>query len=161
MATNNAINQIGVLPAFMATSNADQSNVTGDGTIYDIQFPDEIFDVTNSFDAVSTFTAPLSGKYFFNVQLLLSDVSAAMTNDLIYITTTAATYRLVQQSFAADISVGGVYVFNSSTIANMSVGDTAKVTIRFLNGAKALDIKGATAAAFRTPVFSGYMISGI
>jgi acid stress-induced BolA-like protein IbaG/YrbA len=61
MATNNAVNQIGILPSFMAVNNADQTNVTGDGTDYTVTFVNEIYDLTSNFDGASTFTAPLTG----------------------------------------------------------------------------------------------------
>lgn len=53
-------------PAFLARSDAAtaQNNVTGNGTIYTVLYPDEIFDVGSNYSS-PTFTAPVDGIYEF------------------------------------------------------------------------------------------------
>jgi hypothetical protein len=160
MATNNAINQIGKLPSFMAVNNADQGWVTGDGTDYVCQFVNEIYDVTNSFDGTSTFTALLTGKYSFSFGFYLNGVAAAMTKTGIWLETTSATYRLLQANLVP-IAVGGDIFLSYSLECPMTVGDTAKIHLQISNGLKQASIIGATNAGWRTPYFSGYMISGV
>lgn len=50
-------------PAFLATVTS-ASNVTGDGTDYTVTWTTEIYDQGNNFDAVSTYTAPVTGIVF-------------------------------------------------------------------------------------------------
>lgn len=146
-------------PCFLYTNNADQASVTGDGTIYNVVFSNKIFDNDNNFDGTSTFTAPVTGNYSFQFNLYLENISTAMTNCLIYLTTTGASYRFMQESFApAQFVSGGIYLITYSLIAPMSATDTAVLTIRFLNGSKAVTIVGATNAGFTSPIFSGYLI---
>jgi hypothetical protein len=83
-----------------------------------------------------------------------------MTNDLIWLETTSATYRFMQASVFPITNATSI-VLSYSSICPMTAGDTAKIHVRFINGTKVCSVIGATAAGFRTPFFSGYMISGI
>jgi len=160
MSTNNAINLHKPVPAFGAVNNADQTNVTGDGTIYQILFANEIFDNATNF-AASTFTAPVTGEYIFGISLLINGITAAMTNDLIYITAGGVDYRFMQQDFAPGQDVVGNYTLTTSILCPMAATNTAQVFIRFINGAKVVGLTGATAAGIRTPYFYGYLLSDI
>ena len=162
MATNNVINQIGVLPSFMYVSNADQTNVTGDGTAYAVTFANKIYDTTNSFDGTSTFTAPLTGTYRFWVNITLTGLTTSMTNNPCYFTVGATTYQPYQFSCApSQFTAGGIYILNAGVIVPMTATNTITFTIRFIGGTKVVSVLGATAAGYRTPVFAGYMISGV
>jgi len=161
MATNNAINQIGVLPSFMAVQNADQASVTGDGSVYVPQFTNVVYNATSSFDGTSTFTAPLTGKYCFGVHFQFTNVAAGMTIGYCQLITTLATYNLFFLNPGTMRAANNILTIQNSIIVPMTATNTASLNIAFLNGAKAVTIQGATAAASRTPFFSGYMISGI
>ena len=52
-------------PAFYAENLSGASNVTGDGTVYTIVANNENFDQNNDFNGTTTFTAPVTGKYWF------------------------------------------------------------------------------------------------
>jgi len=145
-------------PCFMATNNDNQTDVTGDATEYVVQFANEIYDQNNDFDGTSTFTAPITGKYELGFMFYLNGITSSMTNNLVYMTTTAATYRF-QQFAPYTITVGGgIIVMYGSTMANMTAGDTATVTVRFIGGTKVVDVVGATSSGFRTPIFWGNLI---
>lgn len=146
-----------VQPMFIASQTGNQTNVTGDGTVYTVTFTNEIVDQNNNFDATSTFTAPITGNYLFCVGLQVQGLTAAMTNDLIFVVTTAATYRLVQGNFFAT-SITGLINWSGSVIANMTVGDTAIVRIQCNGGTKVVTIPGSTATGFRSPYFSGTLL---
>lgn len=146
-----------VQPCFLASQTSDQSSVTGDGTVYTVTFTNEIFDQNNNFNGTSTFTAPITGNYLFCVGLQVQGLTAAMTNDLISVVTTAATYRLVQGNFFAT-SITGLINWSGSVIANMTVGDTAIVRIQCNGGTKVVTIPGSTANGFRSPYFSGTLL---
>jgi hypothetical protein len=161
MATNNAINLKGPTPSLMYTNLTTQSSVTGDGTIYEVQFTNKIYDVTSSFDGTSTFTTPLAGNYNFSINIYLDGITTAMTNALVYLTTTQATYRFMQENFAPGQAVGGSYVISYAQVCPMAVGDTAILYLRVLNGTKVVSIDGSTAAGFRTPIFECHYIPEI
>jgi len=165
MATNNAINQIGVLPSFSAYSAADQSLVTGDATVYPIVFPDILYNRTSSFDGTSTFTAPLTGTYIFNVGVYFNGFTAlnVTVESTLSLVTTGKTYLLEfwgesSGQYLPPIALGGT----RSQICHLTVGDTVQVTLTVSqNGAKSITILGKAGAVFYTPIFSGYMIAGI
>lgn len=162
MATNNAINLAGPTPAFMYVSNADQNNVTGDGTLYDVIFPNKIYDTTNSFDGTSTFTAPVTGKYLFSYSYYFTGITVSMTNCGARCITTSAEYRSDQINFAPGqfVAGGGTYCLSYTFIAPMTVGDTAKCNIFFVGGTKVVCLAG-TGSGVRAPMFSGYMLPSI
>jgi hypothetical protein len=161
MATNNAVNIKGPTPAFMVTSNADQANVTGDNSIYDVQFPNTIYDTTSGFSG-TTYTAPQSGIYSFGFNFYFNGIDTSMTNCLIYMTTTSATYRFMQQNYASGESVaGGINVISYYIDAPMTAGDTAKISVRFIGSGKTVSISGATSSGVRTPLFTGHLIIAI
>lgn len=147
--------------AFMATQLADQTNVTGDGTIYSVTFTDVIENLGSGFDGTSTFTAPTTGIYLLGFNLAISSTSnyTGQTNSLFSIITTATEYRFQQYNLAvyAPIEANAVQI-NGCVMANMTSGDTATLECRVLNGAKDVSIAGSTAYGFRTPVFYGYKV---
>ena len=164
MATNNAINQIGKLPAFMAINGPEQTGITSTGGSYStIAFGTKVYDVTNSYDnSTYTFTAPLTGRYSFQVLLGLYNCTASMTGLSINLYTTQSNYILFFENFAPGQAVGGFYVFaaNNSVVVPMNSGDTASVRVALADGAS-LSISGSTGSGSNTPIFSGYMIAGI
>ena len=161
MSTNNAINQIGKLPSFMAVQNADQTNVTGDGSAYVPQYTNVIYDITGSFNGSTTFTAPLSGKYLFDFTFQFTGVTAAMTLGYIQLITTAATYNIFYSNPANLRGNNNVFSYSTCILCNMTATDTASLSMAFLNGTKVATLQGATISGVRAPMFAGYMITGI
>ena len=161
MATNNAINQIGVLPSFMATNNAVQSNVTGDGTLYTVVFNTELYDTTNSFDGTSTFTAPLSGTYHFNAGLWLGGtIDAAHTRAIIsFITSTGYEYRWDYNLYNESAPGNGVNT-TYATEFRLTAADTVVLKVQVIGGNKTISVLQSSPAPY-CPYLSGYMISGI
>ncbi len=144
-------------PAFLASQTGNQSNVTGDGTTYTVTFTNVISNQGSSFDGTSTFTAPLTGLYYFSVQQYFQDISAAMTNNLFELVSSNATYRLLQENMFS-VTIGGLWIWSASCMIDMDASDTVTFTVRFIGGAKVVDVIGSTSAGFRTPVFAGYLI---
>ena len=150
-----------VQPAFMASQTGDQSSKTGDGTVYTVTFTDEKFDQNNNFDATSTFTAPITGKYFFAVTLQVNGLTSSMTTGLLSLVvagTSAATYRLIRQNFFAESVSGIICGISASAIVPMTASDTATVTLQVSGGTKAAGINGETSLSAVSPSFSGYLI---
>lgn len=138
-------------PAFLAYNSSVRSNQTGDGTAYTLIFDTERFDQNNDFDGTSTFTAPVTGKYFLSVFVLAQDVTATMTSTL-QIITSNITYTLGN---AAATAMTGNYPMQFSVLADMDAGDIATCVITLGGGAKVVDIYGG--AGDPRTVFSGYL----
>lgn len=165
MATNNVINQIGPVPLFSAYCAADQSNVTGDGTVYTLTFPNILQNITSSFNGTSIFTAPLNGMYQFNVGLYFNGFTGnnATVTAALKLVTTSKTYLLYFWGQNAGQYLPPVALNQTvSQICQLTAGDTAYVTLESNNDAtKSISIIGKTNLTSYTPIFSGYMITGI
>lgn len=139
-------------PYFLVHTNLDQTNVTGDGTTYKVQFDDEILDRTNNF-ASYTFTAPVDGIYHFDVQVGLSSLNGSDHNvQTLALVTTNRTYSTIRSTVAS----GDDYM-RLSVAANMTAGHTAYVNITVAGTVKSVDLGGSS-----TPVktfFSGYLVA--
>lgn len=137
-------------PSILYTNNADQANVTGDGTAYTVTFVNKVYDLAGNFDGTSTFTAPAAGGYLVEFGMVAQNLTSAMTNDFVNIVTTAATYRVIQSNFFA-MSANSSYNFDGSCIVNMSAGDTLTMVLRCGTDTKTVTIPGATNNTFRSP----------
>lgn len=117
-----AVTQPGFL-AFNSSSDATQANGAT------IDFDTEVYDEGANFSA-DTFTAPVTGRYLFNVAVRTSTGSATQDRALALVTT-ARTYQLNYTAavLAASINSGG-----GSVIADMTSGDTASVTLGVSTG---------------------------
>ena len=139
-------------PAFLAYLNAEQANVTGDATNYQVPFNTEIFDQGNNF-ASNTFTAPVTGRYLFNASVNASDFTGGATSGFITLVTTAYTFIYF---------VRPVATFNAPSIINvttsMIAGETAIVRILYSGGTKTVDVYGEAPGNIYT-YFSGYLVA--
>lgn len=125
-------------PAFLAFATS-QLNVTGDNTGYNITFATEIFDYNNNFDAVSTFTAPLTGVYRLNADIIFNDVGVAHAGCIMTISTSNRAYYFNYFNIGV-ANFGGVQFGVQSVLADMDAADTAIVTVQIAGGTKVVDI---------------------
>jgi hypothetical protein len=70
-------------PAIFVRRGSAASNVTGNGTVYTMVFTSEIFDQNADYDATSTFTAPVTGRYHVDVYVDLGGITAAADSTLL------------------------------------------------------------------------------
>lgn len=137
--------------AFLAVAAA-QSNVTGDGTNYDIAFSSEIFDQNGDFSTANGwFVAPVTGKYFFYVITGLEGILSTHTNMANNLNTSNRSYFCLACSPYAIIPPGANIYTNSSFFADMDAGDLALSRVTVFNGTKVIDI---TATVTK---FGGYL----
>ncbi len=141
-------------PAFTAYNTTAPQNVTGDGTAYVVVFDTEIADQANNFDGTSTFTAPVTGFYHFDAQVLCQNAIATMSNQI----------RLnISSAPGGGIGVDNAasFVGNNSLQISLNIpltaGATVAVQVTFSGGTKVVDIYGG-ANDCRT-VFSGYQLA--
>lgn len=139
-------------PCFSAYSNTGVANQTGDNTIYTIVFGTELFDQGSNFDGISTFTAPVTGRYQFNIAVL-SQNNLVTHNPNMRLVTTANSFTFGNWGG----SFAGNFVLTGSVIAPMTAGDTATVIIQTSNGTKTVGVYGA--ANDPRTIFSGMLVA--
>jgi len=72
-------------PAFLAVVTSTIMNVTGTGTLATVVLGTERYDQNADFDGVSTFTAPVTGKYLVNIAATLNQMTTAADYMYLYI----------------------------------------------------------------------------
>lgn len=153
--TGNLGNQLNTTRcAFLCYMNTTTGAVTGDGTNATVVFDTKPFDQgSNVTLAGTTFTAPVTGKYLFNLSLTIGSIAASQTAFSIQIVTTARTYKLVVGN-AVNMQAGTAQVgATTSIIAPMTAGDTCTVQATVTGGAKTCTIVGGVDSWF-----SGYLV---
>lgn len=133
-------------PTFLAYNDTARANVTGDGTLYNLVFEVEVFDQGNNYDATSTFTAPVTGRYYLSARTNFSGILNTHTVMQYDIITSNRGY-MVQQSPYLSSDASGNYTAYISVLADMDAGDTAYVDLAVYNGTKVIDITTGTAAS--------------
>ena len=135
--------------AFLATNtNANQTNFAV-GALVDVNFGVEVFDQNADF-ASSTFTAPVAGKYQFNVNCRLDDMDSASNYYLVRLVTSNRNYTHIWDSneFSSDTNYFSLQV---SCLADMDASDTAKVIVYQNNGTQQTAVIDAS-------FFSGHLV---
>jgi hypothetical protein len=139
-------------PAFLALSTA-QNNVLGDGTGYTVTFATEIFDQTNSFDGVSTFTAPKSGVYLLGSTISLQAAFVVGNDGFDFnLNSTPGFYRLNTCNLYNSASASTYYKNSCSFLLYMVAGDTAQINLYASGAAKTISLNGGASS------FWGYLV---
>lgn len=116
-------------PAFLATHTVAQNNLTGNGTTATVNFTTEVFDQNGDYNGTNTFTAPVTGRYQFNVSVKMSDILAATTCALSIVTSNRG-YITGQIGPAAATNAGvSSLALMFSVLADMDAADTAIVQL--------------------------------
>lgn len=144
--------------AFLAYNNAAQSNLTGNVVLVSpVRFNATVYDLHSDFNTGSyTFTAPVTGYYFFNVHIFYQNLGALNTIIYAELDTNARNYPLIDGS--AGLRDGNNnYASCASTMADMTAGDTATVITVVYGGTQVVGIGGGAAGVLAT-WFSGVLI---
>ena len=132
----------------MAQPASTQSNIAT-GSHVEVVFGTERFDQNADF-ASNTFTAPVTGKYLLSYALYLENVDTAATYYELSIVTSNRTIRnAYDPEFSSDANY---WTFNYCQLHDLDAGDTAKVTIKQLNGTAQTDVG-------TNSTFSGYLVA--
>ena len=138
-------------PAFLVTRASQLTNV-GIDTNKTIDFSTERFDQNGDF-ADPKFTAPITGRYQFNVNIYLENIP----NDLAYFTIRLVTSNREYYSIF-DPGVGSAatsyHSLHISALADMDASDTAFVNCYTPSGTNNTDVAGSHVTSF-----SGYLVA--
>lgn len=136
-------------PSFLVT-NSGVTDVTGDGTVYNVGWNAEVYDQGADFTA-STFTAPVDGRYLFTLVLTIRGALVTHTNRYADVLTSNRAYGTqFTRLIAEDYDVLLVHV-----IADMDANDTARVRLEVDASTKVIDL----AADATLNYFSGSLIN--
>ena len=127
-------------PAFSATNSGAQNDIAVN-TLVTIVLDSERFDIGADF-ANNRFTAPVTGKYQFNVITTLNDIDNDATYIELKLVTSNVTYTnpiIDPEAFATD----GIPYFTMSTsyFVDMDAADTALVSIYIPDGAAQVNLR--------------------
>jgi hypothetical protein len=144
-------------PGFVARRTANQTDITGDGTALSPTWTAERFDTAGNFSD-PTFTAPVTGKYYFSLSYTFLGLSAGMTTGYTKLITSNRTYTKYGNPLsleAASTANTGTILLNA--IADMESGDTASMEISISGGTKTADLRSFLIVI--TTFFNGVLIS--
>ena len=139
-------------PAFLVSKATGGAQSFNADTTTTITWSDEHFDNNADFGS-NTFTAPVTGKYQFNVNLRYDEVDSGASYYQIYLVTSNRTYYSLFASggFDQDLSYMNM---NMSLLADLDASDTCYVRVNQGGGANQSDIDGQTV----TTNFSGVLV---
>jgi len=162
---NSATGQMGVTSGggvaadpFMAYLSTTQSDVTGDGTVYQVNFDTVSFDVGGNFTTggAAHFTAQATGYYHFDVAVNINPASGSGdTVEVILNYTGGQTYLEFGLSFLTPL-ISDTFTIQGSAVVSMAMGDIANVTLTVGTGTKTTSITGLSSPL---TYFSGYRVS--
>jgi len=137
IATATGITTMPLQPSFLVHPAVAQLNFAVN-VLVPIVFGTEIFDIGANF-ATPNFTAPVTGKYQFNVTLVVANILIGAASYEIRLVTTnrSYNYRYDPTQFAGNITQ---WPLDFSILADMTVGHTAYIGIFQSGGAQASDI---------------------
>lgn len=140
-------------PCFRAYASTAQNSVTGNNTEYTVQFKTSAFDQASSFDGTSTFTAPVTGKYFLQYQIGIAQVTTSFQaiKMEIYV---ASNSVAVFYGNAGTMQIGNYITTSISTVINMLATNTAYCAINVSGSTQTINIQTGNNNTF----FSGYLI---
>jgi len=126
-------------PAFLLVLASQLSNVTGDGTIYDVVWDTEVFDQNGDVSG-STFTAPVTGRYQFDVALTFGGITTSMVNGFIRIDTSNRNYLMASCDWGDLKNSSNEAGLSFSVLADMDASDTVHIDCQLASGTKVADI---------------------
>lgn len=127
-------------PCFSVYPSATLTDVTGDGTTYNIVYNTTAFDQGSNFSGM-TYTCPVSGKYLFTGVVGFSGLLGTHTSLLVVIqnVTTATLYTVANENPATDL-VSTQYGVNFSKIISCAASDQIRILVNVGGGTKVVDI---------------------
>lgn len=150
--------------AFMAWSNGQAANVTGNGTQWgngssQVLFPTEVFDLAGAYNpSTGRFTAPAAGIYLFNYRCWIEGAAAGNIGNVGLTRSATGPVSIgIDYKALGNIVGGGVgYVLlGGLAIVGLQAGETIYPWVTVSGGSQVVDIGGVT---FGNDQFSGCRI---
>ena len=144
-------------PTFLVIPTADLTNMgTGNTTV---AWDGEIFDVGSNFSS-NTFTAPVTGKYQFNVSFYLANLDIDTTLFDVNMMASNRIQRLMARNIAKDFTADSTNLssINASTLLDMDANDTVYVRIDITGGGGVIHLNGTAPASEFYTNWSGALI---
>jgi len=145
-------------PAFLAYLATSDSNVTGDGTAFQLGSGNaltEVFDQNGDFNTNGTFTAPVTGRYQLSTKWNVTGLTTAMTvGSLTTITSNRSGVFTLDPAKVFDNNTTMSYIFTA--LFDMDAADTAVTSLQISNGTKVASIQ-ANATNLQT-TFNGFLV---
>ena len=128
--------------AFLAGIQTTISNVTGDNSSYTPVWDTEHFDLGGNFLS-TTFTAPVDGKYLFDVNIQLDDLQLdTFERTYMQLNTSNFSYYSAFHS-GQSYDTGGSQTIKMSIIVPLDANDTVYAVIRVAGGIKTVNVGGS------------------
>uniref|UniRef100_A0A6M3ILI5 C1q domain-containing protein n=1 Tax=viral metagenome TaxID=1070528 RepID=A0A6M3ILI5_9ZZZZ len=142
---------IATQPAFLAIAGV-KNDVTGNGVAYTVVFDaSEPFDQNADFDGTSTFTAPVTGKYHFDVYLDLKGLAAANTRSQLYLVASNRTITLENKNIGDSLYASEYAGTGGSATVDMDAADTVTIQVIVSGGTQIIDLVAGSN-------FSGHLV---
>ena len=139
--------------AHKTSATADVSTNTQNTVIFDQERFDQNADYNTS---NGIFTAPVTGKYQFNVQVYLQQIPSNAGYFYIQLITSNDVYTNITDADAFDAEMT-YYVLNISCVTDLDASDTAKVILYIQGGSTTIDIAGGGGSESNTS-FGGFLV---
>lgn len=140
-------------PAFLAYNSTDQTNVTGDNTIYTILFNSLQFDRGGNFSG-NTFTAPVTGIYYIGATVVMTGISASHISGGVIINSTPISAVPATSNYANAVNGNGDLTVNVGIVLSLSASNTVTLQLQVAGGAKSVNVIGT----INKTMFFGYLI---
>jgi hypothetical protein len=144
VAIETAVGITGGRPLVSAYVGTTVTNVTGDGTTYTIIFNTEIKDQNANYNnSTGVFTAPSTGMYLVNLNVLVAEIGSAHLQLEVNIVTSNRTYQIHNKN-PYSVSSSGFCNWPGCAIVDMDASDTLTVTVKVTSGTKVVDVYGGS-----------------
>jgi hypothetical protein len=127
-------------PAFLAIMTSNKNNVTGANAVYIGDWDSEIFDQGGDFDGISTFTAPITGRYLFQGCFTVGPLQIGSNSQVINLRTSDRRYTLTNLRPENMMTVNNELNFEGSILADMDASDTAIFEVQVSGGSQTVDV---------------------
>ena len=143
-------------PAFLAYNSSSDANATGAGTVFTCEFDTEVYDQGSDYNnTTDTFTAPVTGRYVFDISVIYGLFVAADEGE-IRLVTSNRTYTMNNIDPTTAASVSNFYGATASVIADMDASDTA--TVALMVDGEASDLVSVFGASTPQTFFCGQLV---